>query len=122
MVEKIFIEWDKIIIAIDILIFEIEASKIKFDGIYAIPRGGLIIGVILSYRLNLPLLLYPTKDTLVVDDISDTGKTLANMKNRKIATLYTTDWTKVEPDFYVYQKQRKNDWIVFPWEDKEEIV
>jgi hypoxanthine phosphoribosyltransferase len=117
---KIKISWDKVEKMIDQLVTEIKKSGIKFDGIYGIPRAGLPIAVMMSHRLLLPVLLYPTKNTLVVDDISDEGFTLQRMKNKKIATLYSTDWTITKPDWFVGKKKSKNDWIVFPWEIKEE--
>ena len=101
------------------LVQKIKDSKLVFDGVYGIPRGGLPLAVIVSHRLGLPLLLYPTKNSLVVDEISDTGKTLKSFKNRKIATLYTTPWTVTAPDFFVGTKEMKTDWIVFPWENKD---
>lgn len=118
MVKKhnIYITWSAVDEGVEKLAEEIRHSKLQFDGIYAIPRGGLIIGVMLSHKLDLPLLIYPTEKTLVVDDIGDTGRTLMRLKNRKIACLFSTRWTKVRPDFSIYKKLSKEDWIVFPWE------
>ena len=116
--KKISISWDEVDKMIDKLAKEIKKSKIRFDGIYGIPRGGLPLAVFLSHKLNLPVLLYPSKDTLVVDDISDNGYTLQRMKNKKIATLYSTKWTITPPNWHVKEKLDKTDWIVFPWEKK----
>jgi uncharacterized protein len=113
---KIYITWEKTMEMAEELVEKIKDSKIEFDGIYGIPRGGLPLAVILSYRLDLPVLLYPTKDTLVVDDISDNGFTLQRMKNKKIATLYSTSWTITNPSWFVKIKEDQNDWLVFPWE------
>jgi|SRR3989344_5629225 len=94
------------------------AKKIKgdFDGIYPIPRGGLPLGVALSHKLNLPLLEKPTKNSLIIDDISDEGNTLSKIKGKKIACLHSSLWTKTKPDWYVAVKKDKNDWIKYPWE------
>jgi len=113
--EKIFYTWEQIDTGVEELVSQIKKSKLKFDGLYGIPRGGLPLAVMLSYQLNLPLLVYPTVNTLVVDDISDTGKTLMSMKNKKIACLFNSKWTKVKPDFYAYTKTNKQSWIMFPW-------
>lgn len=115
---KINVTWEKVGKMIDKLAKEIKKSKIKFDGVFGIPRGGLPLAVILSHQLDIPVLLYPTKDTLVVDDISDNGFTLQRMKNKKIATLYSTDWTITKPDWFIEMKKSKNDWLIFPWEKK----
>jgi uncharacterized protein len=113
---KIYITWEETMKMVEELVQKIKDSKMNFDGIYGIPRGGLPIAVILSYRLNTPVLLYPTKETLVVDDISDNGFTLQRMKNKKIATLYSTNWTITKPDWFVKMKESQDDWLVFPWE------
>lgn len=120
MVNKIKITWEKVDEMMESLSNQIKESGLTFDGIYGIPRGGLPIAVAMSHKLNLPVLLYPTKDSLVVDDISDKGFTLERIKNKKIATLYSTDWTKTNPDWFIEKKQGQEDWIIFPWEAKEE--
>jgi len=116
--KKIYVTWDEIEEMIKKIAKEIKKSKIKFDGVYGIPRGGLPIAVKMSHMLDIPVLLYPTKKTLVVDDISDDGYTLQRMKNKKIATLYSTDWTITKPNWFVKKKPSKKHWLVFPWEMK----
>ena len=100
------------------LAIKISKDGNEYDGIYGIPRGGLPIAVCLSHELDLPLLMYPTDKSLVVDDISDTGKTLESHKNKAIATLYSTSWTKTKPLYFIKEKLFKSDWIVYPWEIK----
>lgn len=117
---KIYLTWEEIGKMIEDLVVKIKNSGEKFDGIFGIPRGGLPLAVILSYRFEIPLLLYPTKNTLVVDDISDNGFTLQRMKNKKIATLFSTDWTITKPDWFVEKKKSQEDWLVFPWESDSE--
>jgi len=62
---------------------------------------------------------------LVVDDVSDTGKSLRLVKTHlleqgatalKIATLYYKPWSVTTPD---YHEKTTSDWIIFPWERKE---
>jgi hypoxanthine phosphoribosyltransferase len=93
----------------------------KFDNIYGPPRGGLVVAVRLSHLLKIPLILdikNSTSNTIVVDDIADTGKTLKPFKSENcylcVATLYYHRQSIVEPDFWIYEKTDK--WIVFPWE------
>jgi hypoxanthine phosphoribosyltransferase len=117
--KKIYVTWDEVDKMIAQLVKEIKKSKEKFDGVYGIPRGGLPLAVMVSHMLKLPVLLYPTKNTLVVDDISDEGYTLQRMKNKKIATLYSTEWTITQPNWFVKMKKDKDDWLVFPWEADE---
>ncbi len=116
--KEIVISWEEVGKMIDELAIKIKESGIKFDGIFGVPRGGLPLAVILSYKMDIPVLLYPTANTLVVDDISDNGFTLQRLKNKKIATIYSTDWTITKPDWFVEKKLSKEHWLVFPWEKK----
>lgn len=91
-----------------------------FDGIYGLPKGGLVLAVKLSYLTGLSLVLNKeeiTKDTLVVDDISDTGKTLKEFKEKGcyIVTLFWHKQAITRPDFAL--REKKKDWIIFPWEE-----
>ena len=72
----------------------------------------------------------PVKDklVLVVDDVADTGKSLALVKNHlaklgardiRIATLYYKPWSIVTPDYY---ERETSKWIIFPWERKEAVM
>ena len=107
--------------------FRIDVSKIVdfaswqlknayLDGIYGVPRGGLILAVCLSHRLKLPLLATPTKYTLIVDDIADSGTTLLCYKKTRncIITLFKHPQSKVNPDIWI--RAKKDRWIDFPWE------
>lgn len=97
---------------------------IHFDGVFGMPRGGLVLAVYLSHRLKLPLLLAPTRQSLVVDDIADTGKTLQHYRDIGcfIVTPYYHPDSIVVPDVWLHQKPRNTEekemWIIFPWEDR----
>ena len=98
----------------------------KITGVYGIPRGGIILASLLSYRLDVPMLLAPCRNCIVIDDISDTGETLLhfdrnssdNGKNKgyHIVTMFYKKESLVKPEFYMYEKT--DAWIVYPWEDK----
>lgn len=117
-VKKIIITWEEFERQRKLLVKQIKQSKIKFKGIFAIPKGGLTLGVCLAHDLQLPLLKTAWReDILVVDEISDFGKTLHKYyKRNKIAVLTSTAWTKSPPDFFVSIKKDKGDWIQYPWE------
>ena len=116
--KEIIITWEEVGKMIDELALKIKKSGEKIDGVFGVPRGGLPLAVILSYKMDIPVLLYPTENTLVVDDISDNGYTLQRLKNKKIATIYTTDWTITQPNWFIEKKLSKEHWLVFPWEKK----
>ena len=88
----------------------------NITGVYGIPRGGLCLAVMLSHKLNIPLLAAPSKNCVVIDDIADTGETLYHYRGKGyyIATMYYHKQSKVVPDFWY--KEKTNEWIVFPWE------
>ena len=79
---KKFISWDELDKLVDELCDMIPDNQ--YEGIYAIPRGGLIIGVMMSHKLGLPMIdrlqSYYGKKFLIVDDIADTGKTLEKLR------------------------------------------
>ncbi len=91
-------------------------ARKHFDGIYGIPRGGLVLAVTLSHRMKLPMLLAPTKHSLVVDDIADTGETLRHYREigAAIVTLFYHRQSIVIPDVWIREKKKK--WIHYPWE------
>ncbi len=98
------------------------AEKIPFevpliDSIYGIPRGGLIPAVMLSHKLGLPMVDIIGKNTLVVDDMSDSGVTLSKMPGQFSAVLFHKPHTSCfTPN--VYSKLHEGDeWLVFPWEE-----
>lgn len=116
MVKHQYYSWDDFENDIPKLVKRIKKFKKQFNGIYAIPRGGLVIAVKLSHELNLPLLMGGvTKNTLVIDDVADTGSMLLPLKERKaiIATIFYKPWSKVVPDIWL---RKTGNYIDFPWE------
>ena len=132
---------------------KIQHQQYQPDSIIAIAKGGVIPARILSDLLETaqlstieiqfykdiaqpmsePTLKKPIsisvkgKKILVVDDISDTGKSLKLAQTPlqeqgalevRTATLYFKPQSITKPDFY--EKQTCN-WVVFPWEIKETL-
>ena len=125
------------------------------DMVLAIARGGLLIGGAIGYalsiknvytmnvefytgvdeRLDVPRILPPAPDfvdlshgkILVVDDVADTGHTLASVQefcSGKVAevrtgVLYEKSHSVVKCD-YVWK--RTDHWINFPWSDKPPVA
>lgn len=124
---KVPITWEEIETHCKVL-----AEKVKdlgFKDIYGIPRGGLIPAVIIAHSLDskLPVITdfeQISNDTLVVDDIVDSGMSwihmLRDLKHKKvrpkIATLYYYPESVAVPEFYAKLKEDKDLWLVFPWE------
>ncbi len=99
---------------------EYIANKCKFleiSGIYGIPRGGLCLAVALSHKLNINLISQPIKNSLIVDDIYETGITLKTFKNIEGAMFFVL-FSKVRPTWWnSVNISEKSEWIVFPWEN-----
>jgi hypoxanthine phosphoribosyltransferase len=128
---------------------KIKDSKLKIDRLIAISRGGLIPARILSDFLQLPIsnivissytnlkqLKEPEiievseidlkdKSILIVDEVSDTGKTFIRalkyfqekpVKNILTCAPYIKPKTKFFPNFY---QKIIDAWIVFPYDLKE---
>lgn len=113
-------------------------ANYKPNLIIGVVRGGLVPATVLSYRLNVPLAatvrvyqnvtqayhLLPQdvgyyKHVLVVDDVSDSGATLKQIKEAwpavKTLTIFVKPGTSFIPDFYI---AGTDVWINFPWEVK----
>lgn len=118
---KVFVYWDDISILVDELCSTIISSGVQIKSITGIERGGLIPAVMISHKLNIPYVNKINKDTLVVDDICDSGETLKNIVAGYTATLHYKKTASFTPDFY--SKEVGEEWIVYPWErnDSETI-
>ena len=96
------------------------ASKCKFlelTGIYGVPRGGLCLAVALSHKLKINLISEPIKNSLIVDDVYETGITLNTFKNIEGAKFFVL-FSKKKPIWWnSVHISEKSDWIVFPWEN-----
>lgn len=135
MVEKEYVTWKMVEEFICRISALFEGKNIS--GVYGIPRGGLVLAVMLSHKMGIPLLSAPSEGCIIIDDICDSGESLLhyyNNSSRLKPTLssYAEDdgWTPpyhivtmyykenklgVLPDHYF--KLKKDKWIVFPWEE-----
>ena len=94
-----------------------KCKLIKFSGIYGVPRGGLCLAVALSHKLKINLISKPIKNSLIVDDIYETGITLNTFKNIEGAMFFVL-FSKIKPIWWnTVHISKKSEWIVFPWEN-----
>lgn len=134
---------------------EVADSGFRPDVVVAVARGGLPAGGAIAYalgtkavgtlnvefytgvdqRLAEPAVLPPLLDTdalgglaaLLVDDVADTGETLALVQRHlsrfcaqvRTAVLYAKPHSIIEPD-YVWR--RTDRWITFPWSALPPVV
>ncbi len=95
----------------------------QYDGIYPIPRGGVPVAIELSKLLAIPILENITFQTLIVDDIADSGQTIAPFLRTHcdVAVLHIRD--RLSPDFTpTYFVKEIDDWIHYWWEGKNETA
>ena len=101
----------------------------EFSGIYGVPRGGLCLAVALSHKLKIELISKPIKNSLIVDDVYETGLTLTTFKDIEGAVFFVL-FSKIKPTWWnTVFISKKNQWIVFPCEntlnsksDREEYI
>ena len=125
--ERIPMDWDEVENLVDNLCNYIKTNLSDATGVYGIPRGGSVPAVMISHKLNLPVVEKNeiSDKTLVVDDICDSGNTLFNLVTSqkllgvklKTATLFIRTNKKITPDYWI--KHAENKWLQFPWELEE---
>lgn len=133
--------WELLEEDIDQIIEQIDIWKPS--AIVGLARGGLIPAVMLSHKLDVPLipLTIQTRDyqksemislpaeCLVVDDINDSGRTLElfkqttqlNVDQYRTCTLLSKLTSNFVVDYYARPADNSN-WYVFPWEHDEKQV
>ena len=95
-----------------------KCKLLEFSGIYGVPRGGLCLAVALSHKLKINLISEPIKNSLIVDDVYETGITLNTFKDIEGAMFFVL-LSKIKPTWWnTVHISEKNEWIVFPWENK----
>ena len=96
-----------------------QCKFLKLSGIYGVPRGGLCLAVALSHKLDIQLIENPSKNSLIVDDVFETGITLNNLKHIEGANFFVL-FSKKKPIWWNSVNIIDNkEWIVFPWENKK---
>ncbi|MGW9169527.1 phosphoribosyltransferase [Agromyces sp. NPDC055658] len=147
-IRREILDWDRFGEAARSLAGDVLGSGFKPDVVIAIARGGLLLAGAIAYALGTkqcgsinvefytdieqvlpePIVHPPMLDApalaglkvLLVDDVSDSGRTLAKVlelltevgADVRTATLYTKSRTILVPD---YSYRDTDDWIVFPW-------
>ena len=116
---KIYLSWDDVNDLVNTLCEKIITEQPNIDSVFGLKRGGLIPAVMVSHKLGLPWsdVMYP--NTLVIDDICDTGVTLKNAVGVYTAVLHHKPHTSCyTPNIYA-QIHEGDEWIIYPWEKKD---
>ena len=128
---KEFVSWELIDDCVTDIAFHLKDTGKDFKGVFGIPRGGSLLAVMLSHKLDITYITdfwrVGDGDIVVIDDIADTGKTFQfykeqpETKDAHYVTIHEHKQSIVKPDYSVLYKEDK--WIVYPWEttNSEEI-
>ena len=119
MVKKIYYTWKMFDNDTKQIVQLIKQRNWNIKSIYGVPKGGLPLAVCLCNALKIPLVNEIGPNTLVVDDISDSGYTLLELETKYITryiTLFIRKTTKFKPSYHCREVDK--EWVVFPWEPK----
>lgn len=100
---------------IALLAQQVKAREKVYSSVYGIPRGGYYPAIELGRLLHIPVLTSIYPDTLIVDDICDSGETIKAYPNNDVAVVYTREFSKQKVTYY---GKVKESWLLFP-DEKE---
>lgn len=142
MSDKIYISWEDFHNQVKALATKIKATG-KFNRIVAVSRGGLIPAGILAYELDIRncdvinmssydgeikrqddaieikgLLADIDEKTLIIDDLSDSGRTLDLLHRQYPKAVRVCVYTKPNGQGAcdIFAQNLPNQWVVFPWD------
>jgi hypoxanthine phosphoribosyltransferase len=121
------ISWNHIDGAIKSIIEQMDIMSFKPSKICGVSRGGLVAGVMLSHYFGASFeaispntVVFGDQNTLIVDDIYDTGKTMTQLRRlnprAQFATLYFSNLHSDDEIEYYGFSYNGNEWLDFPWE------
>lgn len=113
---KVKISYQKFKEDVKMLANKILERKKKYNSLYAIPRGGVCVALELTKHLNLPLVEVPDKDSLIIDDLVDSGKTIFLYKKNDKAILYLKPNQQFGPIKNLIYVEKTDGWIEFFYE------
>jgi uncharacterized protein len=154
LIDYLPVSWEEYHTLAQKLATKLLSHGIRVDEIIAISRGGLTLGHLLTDFLRVPISTFTIqsysnlstqgqvkitkplttpihdKHILLVDDVSDTGKTLVRAleylkaqqpKMVTTVTLFYRPRSVYKPD-YVAKTLTTSDWIIFPYEVTETLI
>ena len=131
-VKKIKYSWDKFDQDIKDIVETIKTQGWNIKVVFGIPNGGLPLAAALANHLDIKLItdlnvMAQIQDVsifnqvLVVDDISDTGRTMITIPgiiDMRTVALFVKAGSQFLPNYYCNTCKRE-EWVVFPWEPEE---
>ena len=128
MAKKEYYDWKWVDDQLESIGEKLEAIKSP-EFVTGIPRGGLIPAVLLSHKFKIPYIGLEAAKTLpgalkrkvlVIDDIADSGNTLAQIERHNFITAtLAVRYNSLYTPTYVGTTIEDDHWMVFPWEDTD---
>jgi len=113
--DKLYLSWNDIERDVETLVKRILLSNIPVNTVHGLKRGGYIPAVMISHQLKMPYSEVVLKDTLVIDDICDSGETLDKAPGLYHAVLHYKPHTSIfTPNLFA--REIGDEWLVYPWE------
>ncbi|MGH1569179.1 MAG: phosphoribosyltransferase [Nitrosopumilus sp.] len=125
-----YVIWDEIDSLAEMLSNRISKSSRIFSSISTLSRGGLVPSRLLADHLGIEkIVVDPDKissDSLVVDDIYDTGDTFEKIKSKTddpaklyFVTLFARRGKSYPSQLIYGEKTNDGGYVVFPWDRLE---
>ena len=116
---KVYLTWEEVDNLVDILKQKVLDELPEIGSVMGIARGGLIPAVMLSHKLGVPYTNLIDPNTLIVDDICDSGVTIRDTPGVYTATLHYKKSAIAKPTIYASLLLNENQWLVYPWENED---
>ena len=113
---KIKLSWDDLETLVDKLCEKIPFETPTIDSVTGIARGGLIPAVMISHKLDLPYVDAVGPNTLVIDDIADSGVTLEKAPGVYTAVLHYKSHTSCFKPTIWAEEHKSDEWVIYPFE------
>jgi hypoxanthine phosphoribosyltransferase len=146
-----YIDHDRFLVDLEAVARQVDADPWRPDFLVGIGRGGLVPAAYLSHRTGIPMLsvdhssgepgfaddllaklaakMRQGLNILIVDDINDSGTTIAFLRDAiatyggiadrlRVAVLINNVRSRAKADYWSQEIDRARDkrWFVFPWE------
>lgn len=127
------------------IVNKMDEEGFRPNRIVALARGGAVLGVVLSHKLNVPVTIvsYSSKkgkgddrnhdnalpeidgeNVLIVDDLTDSGHSMAEVsawystddRSVRTATMYAKEGAVFQSNYFWHWLPKNSPFIHFPWE------
>lgn len=121
MTPKRFLDWNEFDHAVGVITDRVRQSGAIVMSVCGLPRGGLPLAVALSHRLGVPLVPTIGPGVLVVDDVFETGVTMAPLAEHPLPLKWVWACKHPSPSVNFVTSFDPKEWLVFPWESSYSV-